>query len=152
MSNCKGWNRVLATNLLGALDGVQTFVPVMADCGTPGPVINAGSHQGISTTSGDTACKDSKAGIIVLSERLVPTLPNKVGYRVISHLLIPHFTYTRMMSRRGPEKPASAWYRTVGKAPDLGDPGRQWTISRHRYTRSRRDHRPIQRAAICPCP
>jgi NAD(P)-dependent dehydrogenase (short-subunit alcohol dehydrogenase family) len=109
LSNPEGWSRVLATNLLGVLHGVQSFVPAMAESGAPGIVVNTGSKQGITTPPGDTAYNVSKAGIKVLTEGLAHTLRNKDGCRVTAHLLIPGFTYTRMMSRRMPEKPASAW-------------------------------------------
>jgi NAD(P)-dependent dehydrogenase (short-subunit alcohol dehydrogenase family) len=110
LSNPEGWGRVLATNLLGVLHGVQAFVPAMADSGVPGLVVNTGSKQGITTPPGDTAYNVSKAGIKVLTEGLAHTLRSKGGCRVSAHLLIPGFTYTRMMSRRMPEKPSSAWY------------------------------------------
>jgi NAD(P)-dependent dehydrogenase (short-subunit alcohol dehydrogenase family) len=110
LSNAEGWARVLATNLLGVLHGVQAFVPAMAESGAAGIVINTGSKQGITTPPGDTAYNVSKAGIKVLTEGLAHTLRNKEGCRVTAHLLIPGFTYTRMMHHRMPEKPASAWY------------------------------------------
>jgi NAD(P)-dependent dehydrogenase (short-subunit alcohol dehydrogenase family) len=110
LSNPDGWSRVLATNLLGVLHGVQAFVPAMAESGAPGLAINTGSKQGITTPPGDTAYNVSKAGIKVLTEGLAHSLRNKDGCRVTAHLLIPGFTYTRMMRERMPEKPASAWY------------------------------------------
>jgi NAD(P)-dependent dehydrogenase (short-subunit alcohol dehydrogenase family) len=110
LSNPEGWSRVLATNLLGVLHGVQTFVPAMAESGAPGLVINTGSKQGITTPPGDTAYNVSKAGIKVLTEGLAHSLRTKEGCRVTAHLLIPGFTYTRMMRQRMPEKPASAWH------------------------------------------
>jgi len=109
LSNPDGWSRVLGTNLLGVLHGVQTFVPAMADSGAPGLVINTGSKQGITTPPGDTAYNVSKAGVKVLTEGLAHSLRTKEGCRVSAHLLIPGFTYTRMISSRIPDKPASAW-------------------------------------------
>jgi NAD(P)-dependent dehydrogenase (short-subunit alcohol dehydrogenase family) len=109
LSNPEGWSRVLGTNFLGVLHGVQAFVPAMAERGTPGLVINTGSKQGITTPPGDTAYNVSKAGVKVLTEGLAHTLRSKEGCRVSAHLLIPGFTYTRMISARMPDRPASAW-------------------------------------------
>jgi len=109
LSNPEGWDRVLGTNLLGILYGVQSFVPAMADRGEPAVVINTGSKQGITTPPGDTAYNVSKAGVKVLTEGLAHSLRERPGCRVTAHLLIPGFTYTRMMRQRLPEKPAAAW-------------------------------------------
>jgi len=55
LSNPRGWERVLGTNLMGVIHGVQAFVPATAESGRPGLVINTGSKQGITTPPGDTA-------------------------------------------------------------------------------------------------
>lgn len=109
LSNPDGWSRVLGVNLIGVLNGVQAFVPAMADSGKPGLVINTGSKQGITCPPGDTAYNVSKAGIKALTEGLAHTLRTKPGCQVTAHLLIPGFTYTGMTARRLPEKPPSAW-------------------------------------------
>ena len=109
LSNPDGWAHVLGTNLLGMIHGVQAFVPAMAESGAPGLVINTGSKQGITQPPGDTAYNVSKAGVKALTEGLAHTLRNRSGCRVTAHLLIPGFTYTGMMQRRLPEKPAAAW-------------------------------------------
>jgi len=51
----------------------------------------------------------SKSGVKSLTEGLAHTLRQKTGGRVTAHLLIPGFTYTGMIARFAPEKPASAW-------------------------------------------
>ena len=109
LSNPEGWDRVLGTNLFGVLHGVQAFVPAMVEAGEPGLVINTGSKQGITTPPGDTAYNVSKAGVKALTEGLAHTLRSKPECRVSAHLLIPGFTYTRMMQQRIPSKPAAAW-------------------------------------------
>jgi NAD(P)-dependent dehydrogenase (short-subunit alcohol dehydrogenase family) len=110
LSNPEGWEQVLGVNLFGVLYGVQTFVPAMVEAGKPGLVINTGSKQGITTPPGDTAYNVSKAGIKALTEGLAHTLRTTPDCSVTAHLLIPGFTYTRMMEQRIPEKPAAAWY------------------------------------------
>lgn len=109
LSNPDGWERVLGTNLMGVLHGVQAFVPAMADSGLPGLVVNTGSKQGITTPPGDTAYNVSKAGIKTLTEGLAHTLRNREGCQVSAHLLIPGFTFTGMMRQRMAQKPDAAW-------------------------------------------
>ncbi|MCB2048150.1 MAG: SDR family NAD(P)-dependent oxidoreductase [Novosphingobium sp.] len=109
LSSPEGWDRVLGTNLMGVIHGVQAFVPAMAQSGQPGLVINTGSKQGITTPPGDTAYNVSKAGIKALTEGLAQTLRNTDGCKVSAHLLIPGFTFTGMMRRRMPDKPDAAW-------------------------------------------
>ena len=109
LSNPEGWMRVLSVNLLGVMHGVQRFVPNMVESDRPGLVINTGSKQGITQPPGDTAYNVSKSGVKALTEGLAHTLREKTGDRVTAHLLVPGFTYTGMIARFVPEKPASAW-------------------------------------------
>ncbi len=109
LSNPEGWRRVLEVNLMGVLNGVQRFVPAMVDGNLEGLVINTGSKQGITQPPGDTAYNVSKSGVKALTEGLAHTLREKTGGRVSAHLLIPGFTYTGMIARHVPEKPAAAW-------------------------------------------
>ena len=104
------WQRVLAVNLWGVINGVQAFTERMIAQGTPAAIINTGSKQGITTPPGDTAYNVSKAGIKVLTEGLAHELRNTEGCQVTAHLLIPGFTYTGFTKRRGiTERPAGAW-------------------------------------------
>ena len=107
--NLDGWLRVIATNLMGVLHGVQTFAPDMIASGKPGLIINTGSKQGITAPPGDTAYNVSKAGIKTLTEGLQHSLRNTVGCRVSAHLLVPGSTFTGMTSRGRTEKPPGAW-------------------------------------------
>lgn len=109
LSNPDGWDRVIGTNLLGVLFGIQAFVPAMVAGGAPGLVINTGSKQGITQPPGDTAYNVSKSGVKSLTEGLAHTLREETQGRVSAHLLIPGFTYTGMMAAHFSEKPAAAW-------------------------------------------
>ncbi|WP_174302047.1 SDR family NAD(P)-dependent oxidoreductase [Caulobacter sp. S45] len=108
-ANPDAWAEVLGVNLLGVLNGVQSFVPAMAAGNRPGLVINTGSKQGITQPPGNTAYNVSKAGVKALTEGLAHTLREQTGSRVSAHLLIPGFTYTGMTARRLPEQPPGAW-------------------------------------------
>jgi NAD(P)-dependent dehydrogenase (short-subunit alcohol dehydrogenase family) len=103
------WERTIATNLMGALYGIQQFMPDMLAAGWPCAVVNTGSKQGITLPPGDAAYNVSKAGLKALTESLAHDLLETDG-RVSAHLLIPGFTYTGFTRRRGvAEKPAGAW-------------------------------------------
>ncbi len=109
LSNPDGWDRVIGTNLMGVIYGVQAFVPAMVAGDAPGLVINTGSKQGITQPPGDTAYNVSKSGVKSLTEGLAHTLREDTKGRVSAHLLIPGFTYTGMMKAHFAEKPAGAW-------------------------------------------
>jgi NAD(P)-dependent dehydrogenase (short-subunit alcohol dehydrogenase family) len=103
------WQQTIATNLMGAVYGVQAFLPAMLAAGWPCAIINTGSKQGITLPPGDTAYNVSKAGLKALTESLAHDLLPTDG-RVTAHLLIPGFTFTGFTRRRGvAEKPAAAW-------------------------------------------
>jgi len=107
--NPDGWDRMIGTNLLGPLYGIQAFVPAMVASDAPGLVINTGSKQGITQPPGDTAYNVSKSGLKSLTEGLAHTLREETSGRISAHLLIPGFTYTGMMKAHFAEKPAGAW-------------------------------------------
>src|SRR5499427_11161414 len=103
------WQRVLAVNLWGVINGVQAFTQAMVDQKTPGAIVNTGSKQGITCPPGDTAYNVTKAGVKVVTEGLAHSLRNVEGCQVTAHLLVPGSTFTGMTSRGRTEKPAGAW-------------------------------------------
>lgn len=111
--NYERWQRVLAVNLWGVINGTQAFTQAMVAQGTPAAIINTGSKQGITTPPGDTAYNASKAGVKVLTEGLAHALRNIAGCRVTAHLLIPGHVWTgitgRKPSQADHEKPKGAW-------------------------------------------
>ncbi|HEX9169748.1 MAG TPA: SDR family NAD(P)-dependent oxidoreductase [Roseiarcus sp.] len=103
------WRRIIDVNLLGVVNGVQTFAPDMIRQETPSAIVNTGSKQGITCPPGDTAYNVSKAGVKVVTEALAHELRNIDGCRVSAHLLIPGFTFTAMTAGSNVVKPAAAW-------------------------------------------
>jgi NAD(P)-dependent dehydrogenase (short-subunit alcohol dehydrogenase family) len=103
------WRRVLAVNLWGVINGIQSFAPSMLEQGTPCAIVSTGSKQGITCPPGDSAYNVSKAGVKVLTEALAHSLRNEDGARITAHLLIPGSTFTGMTSRGRHEKPPGAW-------------------------------------------
>jgi NAD(P)-dependent dehydrogenase (short-subunit alcohol dehydrogenase family) len=111
------WERTIATNLMGAVYGVQQFLPDMLAADWRCAIVNTGSKQGITLPPGDTAYNVSKAGLKAFTESLAHDLLG-TGGRVSAHLLIPGFTFTGFTRRRGvTEKPAGAW--SAGQVADF---------------------------------
>jgi len=102
------WNRLMDVNFFGVLRGVQAFAPRMIEAGRPAVIVNTGSKQGITTPPGNPGYNASKAAVKVLSEQLAHEL-REAGAPISVHLFVPGFTYTGMIARFIPEKPASAW-------------------------------------------
>ena len=103
------WERILAVNLWGVINGTQAFAPAMVERGESGVIINTGSKQGITTPPGNPAYNVSKAGLKVFTEALAHELRTTEGCRVTAHLLIPGFVFTGLTRRDRTEKPAGAW-------------------------------------------
>jgi NAD(P)-dependent dehydrogenase (short-subunit alcohol dehydrogenase family) len=103
------WQRILAVNLWGVINGSQVFAPHMTERGRAGLIINTGSKQGITTPPGDPAYNVSKAGVKAFTEALQHELRNIRACRISAHLFIPGFVFTGLTSRGRTEKPAAAW-------------------------------------------
>lgn len=108
-SGYAGWQKVLAVNLWGVVNGVHAFAEAMLEQKRPAAIINTGSKQGITNPPGDTAYNVSKAGIRTLTESLAHTLDTTENCEVTAHLLVPGFTYTGMIKRFLDTKPDAAW-------------------------------------------
>lgn len=105
----ESWERILAVNLGGVVNGTQVFAPGMIASGEPGLIINTGSKQGITTPPGDPAYNVSKAAVKAFTEALQHELRQDEQGRVSAHLLIPGFVYTPLTARGRTEKPEGAW-------------------------------------------
>ena len=103
------WQRILAVNLWGVINGCQVFAPAMLEGGQPGLIVNTGSKQGITTPPGNPAYNVSKAGVKVFTEALQHELRGRNGVQVSAHLLIPGFVFTGLTAKGRTEKPAGAW-------------------------------------------
>jgi NAD(P)-dependent dehydrogenase (short-subunit alcohol dehydrogenase family) len=104
-----GWQKVVAVNLWGVINGVHEFAPALIAQKKPALIVNTGSKQGITTPPGNTAYNVSKAGVKVTTEALAHALRNEPGCEVTAHLMIPGFVFTAMTARGRTEKPDDAW-------------------------------------------
>jgi NAD(P)-dependent dehydrogenase (short-subunit alcohol dehydrogenase family) len=107
--NLDTWKQQVEINLWGIIHGCQAFIPVMLASGVRGAVINTGSKQGITNPPGGYAYNLSKAGVKAYTESLAHALRQEDSCQLTAHLLVPGFTYTGMIARFIPEKPAGAW-------------------------------------------
>lgn len=107
-SEMDNWTRLMDINFFGVLRGVQAFTPRMIEANRPAVIINTGSKQGITTPPGNPGYNASKTAVKVLSEQLAHEL-REAGAPMSVHLFVPGFTYTGMIQKFIPEKPASAW-------------------------------------------
>ena len=105
----ESWEKVLAVNLWGVINGSRIFAPSMAAHGQAGLIINTGSKQGITTPPGDPAYNVAKAGVKVFTEALEHELRNTAGCKVTAHLLIPGYVHTALTANGRTEKPDAAW-------------------------------------------
>ncbi|MDD1520309.1 MULTISPECIES: SDR family NAD(P)-dependent oxidoreductase [Bradyrhizobium] len=103
------WQRIIAVNMWGIINGSRIFAPNMIARGKCGLIINTGSKQGITTPPGDPAYNVSKAGVKAFTEALQHELRNTKDCRVTAHLLIPGFVFTGLTAKGRTEKPAGAW-------------------------------------------
>lgn len=103
--------QVLDTNLLGVINGLNTYVPSFQSRASskPSAIIITGSKQGITNPPGNAAYNASKAAVKTLAEHLSHDLQ---GTKTSVHLLVPGWTFTGL-SGGGPvpqrEKPDGAW-------------------------------------------
>jgi NAD(P)-dependent dehydrogenase (short-subunit alcohol dehydrogenase family) len=105
----ENWERILAVNLWGIINGTQAFGPGMVERGRPGLIINTGSKQGITTPPGNPAYNVSKAGVKAFTEALQHELRNTPNCQIRAHLLIPGLVFTGLTASGRTEKPAAAW-------------------------------------------
>lgn len=94
------WQRVLAVNLMGPLNGVHAFSEAMIAQDVNAVIVNTGSKQGITFPPGDSAYNVSKAGVKALTEALQHKLRNVPECKVNAFLLVPGWTIT-MISTKG---------------------------------------------------
>jgi len=88
------WRRALDINLMGVINGVRAFAPVMIESGRAGLIINLGSKQGITNPPGHPVYNIAKAAVKTYTEALAHELREIEGHQVSAHLLVPGWTTT----------------------------------------------------------
>ena len=106
--NLETWKKQVDINLWGVVHGCQAFIPAMLASGVTSAIINTGSKQGITNPPGGYAYNLSKAGVLAYTLSVAHALRQE-NAGLSAHLLVPGFTYSNMIARFMPEKPAGAW-------------------------------------------
>ena len=88
------WQRLLAVNVLGPVNGVQAFLPLMLAGGRPAVIVNTGSKQGLTNPPGNPAYNTTKAAVNAYTQNLARDLRERPGSQVSAHLLVPGWTTT----------------------------------------------------------
>ena len=97
--------KIMNTNFMGVVNLCNAFIPSMIAHGEDGVVINTGSKQGITRPPGNYAYNLSKASVVAYTEALSHAFITTENCKIKSHLLVPAFVYTPMISAFIPEKP-----------------------------------------------
>jgi NAD(P)-dependent dehydrogenase (short-subunit alcohol dehydrogenase family) len=89
----ENWQRTMAINVLGPVNGVQAFLPGMLEAEHTSVIVNTGSKQGLTNPPGNPAYNTSKAALNAYTQNLARDLRDR-GDKVSAHLLIPGWTTT----------------------------------------------------------
>jgi NAD(P)-dependent dehydrogenase (short-subunit alcohol dehydrogenase family) len=90
----ENWQRLMAVNVMGVVNGVQAFLPGMLKAGKRGRIVNTGSKQGLTNPPGNPAYNTTKAAVNAYSQNLARDLRERPGSKLSAHLLIPGWTTT----------------------------------------------------------
>jgi len=78
------WDWGLGINLTGVVNGIQTFLPRMAERGEGGHIVNTASGAGLVHSGSGVLYHTAKYGVVGLSEALNAELkPNRIGVSVL---------------------------------------------------------------------
>lgn len=88
------FRQTFEVNFLGAVHGVQSFLPAMLASNEECVIVNTGSKQGITKPPGNVAYNSSKAALNAYTEGLQHELREVEGCKVRAHLLVPGWVNT----------------------------------------------------------
>ncbi len=112
------WNWVLGVNLMGAVHGIKTFVPIMENRGIESHIINTSSTAGVFCGSGSSPYAVSKHAVLALSECLYNDLIQRESKISVS-VLCPGFVKSNILDplRSRPDRFES--FKAVELPPQL---------------------------------
>lgn len=82
----EGWRWVIDVNLMGVVNGIHTFMPIMLKQDTEGHIVNTASAAGLVSNPGNAPYAVTKHGIVTLSETIhdeLLTLGSKIKVSVL---------------------------------------------------------------------
>jgi len=98
----KLWDNVLATNMMGVINGTQVFLPHMKQGDAPGLIINTGSKQGITAPPGNLCYNVAKSAVKTFTEGLHYELREEKP-NLNCFLLVPGWTNTSIQVKSDQE-------------------------------------------------
>jgi NAD(P)-dependent dehydrogenase (short-subunit alcohol dehydrogenase family) len=98
------WDWAIGINLHGVINGIQTFLPRMAERGAGGHIVNTASGAGLAATTAGVLYSTAKFAVVGMSETLQPELA-AVGIGV--SVLCPGPVATDIVARTIGFQPAS---------------------------------------------
>jgi len=103
-SSLEDWEWVIGVNLMGAVHGIRSFIPIMLEQGGEGHIVNTASMAGL--VSGLGIYGVTKSGIVSLSESLLGELQGR-GAAIGVSVMCPGWVNTHLMEaeRNRPETP-----------------------------------------------
>ena len=102
------YRRTFEVNFLGAVNGVNAFLPAMIASGNECVIVNTGSKQGITKPPGNVAYNASKAALNAYTEGLQHELRELPGCKVRAHLLVPGWVNSDMLINS--KRPSSVYF------------------------------------------
>ena len=69
-STLSDWQWIIGVNLMGVVHGVQTFLPIMIEQGTPAHIVNTASMAGLALGGGNSLYSVTKFGVVGYTEML----------------------------------------------------------------------------------
>jgi NAD(P)-dependent dehydrogenase (short-subunit alcohol dehydrogenase family) len=114
------WRWVIGVNLMGAVYGVQAFVPIMLRQGDECHIVNTASIAGLLANSGSAPYDASKFGVVALTETLYHEL-QMAGGKVGVSVLCPGLVKTQILEadRNRPAGPLSDEALPVGMTREI---------------------------------
>lgn len=83
------WDRVLGVNLLGVVNGLRSFVPLMLERGTPSQILITASLAGAATWPGGGPYAASKHAVLAVAEQAALELaPTNISVTVLCPALV----------------------------------------------------------------
>jgi len=109
----EAWRWVIGVNLMGVINGIHSFLPIMIEQNTEAHVVNTASLAGLLINATNIPYGVSKHGVVALSESLYMELQNR-GTKVKVSVLCPGPVNTDIMNSSERNLP-----ETVSPPPEL---------------------------------
>jgi NAD(P)-dependent dehydrogenase (short-subunit alcohol dehydrogenase family) len=111
----EGWSWVLGVNLMGVINGLHYFMPIMLEQDTEAHIVNTASIVGLFSDTDAIPYSVSKHGVVSLTESLYLEL-QKLGANVKVSLLCPGYVNTDILDSSKRNRPVE-----IPASPELSE-------------------------------